>query len=227
MSCLLAVAVGCGRSASPPPEAPVTPETATNVDIADDAMPLVDAWAEALGGRDAISRLGTVHVKGDCVIDQRACTFESFVSPAGEVRYAVAYPDGGFAYAFDGTAGWRKEGDAVTDLAGADLESARRASFLDSYSMFYPDRQYGRITRDGAASLAILPRGASTPIVMRFRGDQLPVSGDGTGFRVVYTAWNEYLGVQVPQAWTSGPTGSENTFRVSRIDDDKGTYTKP
>lgn len=227
LSTLALVLAGCAKSASPPvePAPPSSPEG--NVDIADDALPLVDAWAEALGGRQAIAKLGTVHQKGDCTIAGRTCTFESFVSPGGELRYGVTFPDGGFVVGFDGTSGWRQEGGTVTDLAGAELEKVLRPAFLESHSMFFPDRQHGSVTREGTSSLAIVPRGVATPLVVRFRTDGLPVSNEAPGFRLVFQSWNEYLGVQIAQSWTSGPTGTENTFRLSRIDDEAGTYTKP
>jgi hypothetical protein len=57
----------------------------------------------------------------------------------------------------------------------------------------------------------------SMPLVVRFRSDGLPVSAEAPGFRVVFQGWNEYLGVQIAQVWTSGATGTENSFRLGRI----------
>ncbi len=205
------------------------PATSTeNVEIADGAQPLVDAWAESLGGRDAIGKLGTVHMTGDCTIQGRACTFESFASPNGEVRFDLAFVDGGgFASAFDGAIAWHRDGDVVTEGAGADLETVRRSAFTSSFSMFFQDRLRGSITRDGASSIAILPRDVTTPMIVRFRSDGLPVSAESPGFRVVFGGWTEYLGVQTASTWTSGPNGTENTFRLASIDDAQGSYAKP
>ena len=95
---------------------------------------------------------------------------------------------------------------------GTDLEDLLRPGFLESYSMFFPDRHHGSIKLAGTSGLEILPRGVSVPLVVRFRSDGLPVSAEAPGFRVVFQGWNEYLGVQIAQAWTSGATGTENSF---------------
>jgi hypothetical protein len=203
------------------------PTVSSNVDIADDAVPLVDAWAEALGGRDAIARLGEVHMKGTCTIQSRDCTFESFMSPKGEIWYGVTFQDGAIVVGYDGTSAWRQEGESVTELTGTDLEDLLRPGLLESYSMVFPDRHHGTIKLAGASGLEILPRAVSVPIVVRFRSDGLPVSDEAPGFRVVFQGWNEYLGVQIVQAWTSGATGTENSFRLSRVDGEHGTYAKP
>jgi transposase-like protein len=60
------------------------------------------------------------------------------------------------------------------------------------------------------------------------RAGSPPTSGPSSrSFRVVFQGWNEYLGVQIAQAWTSGATGTENSFRLSRVDGEHGTYAKP
>src|SRR5688572_4046539 len=82
---LFVLGAACGPTSSTGGIAQPPKRTAVTL-VRFDAQPIIDAWADALGGRGSIERLGAWHAKGTYTRGGVTGTIETFQSPSGARR---------------------------------------------------------------------------------------------------------------------------------------------
>lgn len=222
------VAYGCRDQSSASRSAVESETKASRVRVDPAARPLLDAWAEALGGRDRIANLGPIHETGTCTFGEVDGTFEVFTTPRGQLHFGVRVGGGANFTMFDGARAWSLNGSQVTELVGPEVEAQLYPAFLESYSALLLDRRAGAVTYVSSDSVAIQPEGTTQPITITFDASHLPQRFDGPGNRVVQiTEWREFRGVKIATAWSSGISVPTDTFRVSDIDHRQTSFVAP
>jgi hypothetical protein len=136
--------------------------------IAGDAAPLLDAWATAAGGRDALSRLAAVQITGTLELGGLTGEFATWETARGERRYDETLGAAGRTTdVFDGARGWEVDRNRqVRALDGVDLEDQVALAYLGAQAPLVAARRPGRISRAGDA-LRLEPDGGR-PLTIAF-----------------------------------------------------------
>jgi len=182
---------------------PVTRATITLVGA--DAQPVVDAWANAVGGVTAIERLGAWHAKGTLTKGGVTGTIEQFQSPTGARKEILELGFLREERIYDGTRGWLVDRNReVRELAGFELDDQRAHAFTGVWAPILPSRVAGSVEKKGE-QLVLTPRNGNRPDTVSFDPQtKLPatlVRRDGEKQRI--TTWSDYKvvhGVQMPHA---------------------------
>ncbi|HEY5951232.1 MAG TPA: retropepsin-like aspartic protease [Kofleriaceae bacterium] len=203
---VLLALVAC-TNPNPPSHAPATTmATAHGAAVAKidpSANEILDAWASAMGGRDAIDALGALHAKGTYEKGGISGTIELFVTPRGERREEIFLGPIHEVRVFDGTQGWLVDRNRyVRDLAGYELDDVRTQVFREMFAALILDRRAGTVTRDGD-KLVLAPEGSKRPDTVTFdRGTRLPetfVRRDAEKMRTTrWSDWNAVGGLKLP-----------------------------
>jgi len=147
----IAIACSCGRNPSPPPPPP------TVIDPA--AVPMLDRWADAVGGRDRLAALTNVHEIG--LVDHVGFPqgrYELWWTTAGQRVYHDVTAGFDVTAVFDGTRGWVRDGAGnVRELHGDELVFERTFSFWTSFSALLPYRLPGEV-RPSPQGVLLLPK---------------------------------------------------------------------
>jgi hypothetical protein len=171
--------------------------------IAPAAQPLVDAWADAVGGRAAIAALGTVHGKGTYEKGGIVGTLEVWQTPRGERRETVELGFVKTTRVFDGTRGWLVDRNReVRELAGWEIDEQLAHAYWSAHAALVVDRRPGAVSIAGDA-LVLTPAGGNRPDTVTIdRGSHLPASRvrrDGERMRTTtFSDWNPVAGVKLP-----------------------------
>jgi len=235
---LLAIVAAC-TNPTPAPHAPTTfvAHAAPLTTVAPDAGPILDAWATAMGGRDALEALGAVHGKGSYEKGGMTGTIEVWVSPRGERREEIFLGPLHEVRVFDGTQGWLVDRNRyVRELAGFELDDMRTVVFREAWAPLLLDRRPGSVSRDGD-KLVLAPEGSKRPESVTFdRATQLPetfVRRDGERQRTTrYSDWNHVGSLKLPFT-VREETGNPNDAVVihwktlERGSTTVGMFTKP
>jgi predicted aspartyl protease len=235
--------VACGPPIKPTGTSPTTstgtvivsgPALAT---VAPDTQPILDDWANAMGGRDAIAALGELHAKGTYEKGGMMGTIETWISTRGERREEITLGPLREIRVFDGKQGWLVDRNReVRDLAGFELDDQRALAFRQSWAPLLLDRFAGTVSREGDG-LVLTPAGGKRPETVTFdRGTKLPVSfvrRDGERMRTTrYADWNTVEGIKLPFTMRE-ETGNPNDnvtihwTRLERASSNASRYTRP
>jgi hypothetical protein len=187
-------AIGCGSGSSSAPPAP---------SIAPDAVPILDAWATAVGGRDKLAKLGTVHRSGTIVRNGMAGRFEKWMTPQG-ARLDLVFDGFTEISVFDGTRGWfRDRAGDVRELEGIELDAERAATYWGGYAALIPGRQVGEVRANLDGTLRLVPRDCRRPLTIAFdpathlpRTVRQPQHADTA--MSSYDDYRDFDGVQLP-----------------------------
>jgi predicted aspartyl protease len=201
---ILLLLVACGGP-TPASRAPTTviATGAPVVTVDANANELLDAWAQAMGGREAISALGALHAKGSYERGGLSGTIELWVTPRGERREEIKVGPIHEVRVFDGTQGWLVDRNReVRELAGYELDDQRTLVFREIYAPLVVDRRPGSVTRDGD-KLVLAPESSKRPETVTFdRGSGLPdsfVRRDGEKLRTTRLSdWNRVGDLKLP-----------------------------
>ena len=205
--------------------------------VGPDVQPTLDAWADAMGGRDALDALGALHAKGSYEKGGLTGKIELWVTPRGERREEITLGPLKEVRVFDGTQGWLVDRNkAVRELAGFELDDQRTLVFRESYAALLLDRRAGAITRDGD-KLVFAPEGSNRPETVTFdRTTQLPdkfVRRDGEKMKTTrYSDWNLVGNLKLPftQREDNGNPNDSVTIHwktLERGSTTVGMFTKP
>jgi predicted aspartyl protease len=236
---LLLALVACTNPTPVSPKAPITAiaHGPPVVKIDASAQELLDGWATAMGGRDALEALGALHAKGSYEKGGMTGTIELWVSPRGERREEIFLGPIHEVRVFDGTQGWLVDRNReVRELAGFELDDQRTLVFREAWAPLLTDRRPGSVTRDGD-KLVLAPEGSKRPETVTFdRGTGLPemfVRRDSEKMRTTRVSdWNLVGGVKLPftQREDNGNPSDSVVIHwktVERGSTTVGMFTKP
>lgn len=196
--CTAAISLFAACSGTPGGRGPQAP-----VEIVDPAAkPVVDAWAQAIGGRNRLGKLGAIHVRGAYTKGGLTGTIDLWETARGERREELAL---GFLHevrVFDGTRGWLVDRNGeVRDLDGFELDDQRALAFRDLVPWFLVEQRRGAI---GMAKDRVLlsPDGGHRPEIVRFDAEHRPVEivrRDGEKLRATKLEdWRDIAGIAMP-----------------------------
>ncbi|HEY5925648.1 MAG TPA: retropepsin-like aspartic protease [Kofleriaceae bacterium] len=236
---LLVALVACTNPTPITPRQPqgVTIRGPTIATIGPDVEPTLDAWATAMGGREALDALGALHAKGSYEKGGITGKIELWVSPRGERREEITLGPLREVRVFDGTQGWLVDRNkAVRELAGYELDDQRTLVFRESYAALLTDRRAGAITRDGD-KLVFAPEGSARPETVTFdQSTGLPATfarRDGERTKTTRLSdWNSVGDLKLPftQREDNGNPNDSVTIHwktLERGSTTVGMFTKP
>jgi hypothetical protein len=222
----LLLAIAACSSSAPAPRAPVPVASAPAITIvAPDATPLVDAWASAVGGREALRALGALHARGTYEEGGMHGTIDLWITPRGERREEIVLGPLREVRVFDGTHGWLVDRNRdVRELAGFELDDQLALAFREAFAPLLVDRRHGAVTREGDR-LVLAPEDGNRPETVTFdAATHLPttfVRRDGEKQRTTHVAdWNRVGGARLPFSIRE-ETGNPNeavTIQLETID---------
>lgn len=126
---LLLLAAGCATAPHP-----LTKEEA------------LDRWAAALGGRERLANIRAVHRESAFTVGGTSGTQQEWTTAAGQSRSETKLAAYSSISTFDGREGWTADGGAQPHrISGSDQQIAVTNLYLDSFSMFFPDRRPGTV----------------------------------------------------------------------------------
>lgn len=205
-SCLVVAALVASCTNPTPSRAPATVVTSggpTVARVAPDAQPFVDAWADAIGGRPALSRITAIHGKGTYERGGVRGTIERWETASGQRREEITQGFLREVRIFDGEKGWLVDRNReVRALAGYELDDQLTLAFLGSHSALLTDRRAGTVSVE-EGKLVVAPDHSDRPATVTLdAGTHLPESfarRDNERMRTVRLSdWNNVAGVRLP-----------------------------
>lgn len=186
------------RAAAPPSAA-----AATLTAVGADAKPIVDAWANAVGGAATIERLGAWRAKGTLTKGGVTGTIEVLQAATGARKEIVELGFLREERIYDGNRGWLVDRNReVRALAGFELDDQRANAFSGVWAPIVTTRVTGTVDKQGE-QLVLTPKDGNRPDTVSFDPQtKLPttlVRRDGEKQRT--TTWSDYKpvdGVQMP-----------------------------
>ncbi len=191
----------------------------------------LDLWAAALGGRERLEAVRTLHLSGSFRTGGLEGTYERWATSSGAFRTALEIP-GAFrqVIVFNGCDGWLVDrSGTVTDLSGGTLEGVVSSAFEASNSFLFPGRLPGRVELTGEEGqngpvLRLVPTGGSAVTVVLDGKTFLPVREESrgpTGLRTItFTDWKEALGIKYPGSvrQSNGDAKLDAIFTTSSVE---------
>lgn len=166
---VLGVLVLAACAAAPAPARPTV--------ISEDAAPLLDAWATAAGGRDALARIAAVQITGTVEFGGLTGEFTTWETARGERRHEeVLGAAGRTIQVFDGARAWEVDlNRKVRAVDGVGLEDQIALAYLGARAPLVVARRPGRIARAGD-QLRLAPDGGRPLTVAFDPATHLPVT---------------------------------------------------
>lgn len=187
--------------------------------VAPDAQPFVDAWADAIGGRAALSRVAAIHGKGTYERGGVRGTIERWETADGKRREEIVQGFLREVRVFDGAKGWLVDRNReVRALAGYELDDQLTLAFLGSHSALLTDRRAGAVSVE-AGKLVVAPEGSKRPATVTLDpGTHLPesfVRRDSDRMRTVrFSDWNNVSGAKLPWSIREDNGNSNDTVVI-------------
>jgi hypothetical protein len=115
-------------------------------------------YVTALGGKDAIQKINSRHVKGTIELDgiPGQGTAESFAKAPNKYAATISFPEMGVTRrGYDGATGWSSDPRGTVDLAGPELSSLARSA--DMYQALDIQTNYPKLAVKGTEDIAGKP----------------------------------------------------------------------
>jgi predicted aspartyl protease len=194
---------------------------------------VLDRWAAALGGREKLEKLRTIHTQGSIETGGVKGTYERWSTWRGEFRTAIDL-SGAIRQVtiFDGQQGWAMDSSgSVHELSAGNLRSAISSAYEASESFFFPGRLPGEVVFSGrdaiqsAYAVRLEPAGGNPVTVFLDENTFLPKREETTGplgnnRSVTITGWRDVAGVKIPARiiQSSGDSKFDITTTVELVD---------
>ncbi|HYV46515.1 MAG TPA: aspartyl protease family protein [Myxococcaceae bacterium] len=189
---------------------------------APDVKSMLDCWAKALGGREALAKVSSVEYEGTTTSPGDKGAFHGWTRSDGASYEEESFGPVSWRSAFDGKRAWLVEGTApVQDVTGTELARSITGAYVDSWSGLLPGRVPGEV-RPGPQpwTVVLAPKGGREWTLALEPKGCLPRSATfQSGDRAVtikYLKWTAVNGVQFP-AETEQTDGDPQTTYRSRV----------
>ncbi len=208
---------------------------------------VLDRWAAALGGREKLESVRTMHMSGSVETGGLKGTFERWSTSRGESRMALDM-SGALRQVniFDGREAWVLDtSGSVHDLSGGNLRSAVSGAYEATHSYFFSGRRPGKVVYVGPDTgaqgdyiIRLEPEGGNPVTVYLDPKTFLPLREETAGplgnqRTTTISDWREIAGIKVP-ARTVQSTGDPKfditvtTVKVEiNVDLAAGLFAKP
>jgi len=170
----------------------------------------LDRWADAIGGRETLQGMRTIHLRGTIATSGLTGTFERWATSRGQFRMALEVSTAIRQVSiFDGHQGWTVDASGVShELTGGSLRSVISSAYETSDSFLFPGRLPGRVDAAGEdaghpeTALTLVPEGGD-PITVYLDGRSfLPVREETAGpsgrRTITFSDWREVAGIKLP-----------------------------
>jgi hypothetical protein len=194
---------------------------------------ILDRWATALGGRERLTALRSIHLVAQLVIGDQKGRFETWYTVRGERRDLLEMPQLRQEVIFDGTHGWVRDANGkVFALSGADLANQVTSAYQATYAWLVPGRLPGDVALTGESAVppgyvfVVRPRNGTPYTVFLDRQTFLPSQVEqrrpGGASIQTMSSWRAVGGILFPWAarQTSGDPNQAIEFAVESIEFD-------
>ena len=172
---------------------------------------VLDRWAAALGGRENLEKVRTIHTQGSVETGGVKGTYERWSTWRGEFRMAIDL-SGAIRQVniFDGQQGWAVDSSgSVHELSGGNLRSAASSAYEASDSFLFTGRLAGEVIfsgRDAGQSAYVVrlePAGGNPVTVFLDERTFLPRREEtagplGNNRSITIAGWRDVAGVRIP-----------------------------
>ena len=170
---------------------------------------ILEKWAEALGGRENLQAVSTIHLRGAVATGGLKGTFERWATSRGEFRTTLDLSAAFHQVSiYDGHGGWVVDsGGTVHELSGGALKSVISSAYEASYSFIFPGRMPGRVellgedASQGTYILRLEPDASSPVTVYLDQKTCLPQREEITGpmgnRSISFSDWRNFAGVKI------------------------------
>jgi predicted aspartyl protease len=190
-------------------------------------------WAAALGGRDKLEKLRTIHTQGSIETGGLKGTYERWSTWRGEFRMIIDLSSAiHLVTVFDGKQGWSMDASgSVHDLASGNLRSAVSSAYEASESFIFAGRLPGEVIFTGqdavqsAYVVRLEPAGGNPVTVFLDEKTFLPKREEtigplGNNRSIGIARWREIAGIQIPAhvIQSTGDSKFDVTTTVEQVD---------
>ncbi len=169
---------------------------------------VLDRWASALGGRDNLEKVRSVHATGVVETGGMRGTFERWSTSRGESRMALDM-SGALRQVnvFDGREGWAVDpSGSVHELSAGNLRSAVSGAYESTHSFLFPGRRPGNVVlvgQNGGYIVRLEPEGGNPITVYLDEKTFLPVREEtagplGNNRSSAISGWRDVAGIKIP-----------------------------
>lgn len=172
---------------------------------------VLDRWATALGGREKLENVRTIHSTGIVETGGMKGTFERWATSRGEFRLAIDI-NGAIRQVtiFDGKQGWSVDTSGAShELSGGNLRSAISSAYEASDSFLFAGRLPGVVQYSGMDAqqtmhvVRLEPDGGNPVTVYLDAHTLLPAREESAGplgnnRTVTFAAWHDVSGIKMP-----------------------------
>lgn len=171
---------------------------------------VLDHWAAALGGRENLQNVRTIHLRGTLATGGLKGTYDRWTTSRGEFRMALDIP-GAFrqVHIFDGQKGWVLDmSGTVHELSGEILKAVVSGAYEASHSFLFSGRMSGHVEFGGedaskeAYILRLEADGGSPVTVYLDKKAFLPKHEESSGpmgsRTISFSDWRDFAGIKIP-----------------------------
>jgi predicted aspartyl protease len=203
---------------------------------------VLDRWAMALGGREKLEKLRTIHTQGSIETGGVKGTFDRWSSWQGKFRMVIDLSGAIHQLnVFDGKQGWAMDSSgSVHELSGGNLRSAISSAYEASESFFFPGRLPGEVIftgRDAVQSAYVVrlePAGGNPVTVFLDENTFLPKREETTGplgnnRAITIAGWRDVAGVKIPTRiiQSTGDPKFDITTTMEQVDSNPPLTAEP
>ena len=196
-------------------------------------QPLLDAWADAVGGRVRLAQVHATHEVGTYRDGSSTGAFEDWANERGEHRHESVADGIRYVTVFDGTRAWDVDASGlVLELDGPALDHERNSAFRASGSLLVPGRLGGDVTLVGDNLIEIMAAGSHRSFEVRLDpATHLPAATievvGGYRMTTTFADWHDVDGILEPATSRSTGAETEGEGHVDKLDQAPGDFTAP
>ena len=190
---------------------------------------VIARWEDALGGRETLQQMRTLHFHGTVITGGIRGSFERWATARGELRTVIDLESGlQQTIVFDGRRAWVQDrAGTVHEITGETLGNVVNTAYEASNSVFFPERMPGKLSfighdSDGLLMVHIAPVHGSSLTIYLDGSTFLPVREEAAGAMgrriVTFSDWRKCASLSFPVTIRQS-TGEARFDSVITLDD--------